>query len=299
MPRFSFRLVVGACLVAAAALACREPRRADGDAARDHFGIVVDTAQPPARRIVSLNPATTELLFALGVGDRVVGRSDWDQWPVAARTVTKVGPGLRPNIEAVLGRTPDLVVLYASEDNRNAADQLRAAGVEVLALRTDSIAHFVRAAELLGTRTGRRAQADSLVAAIGHTLDSVRTATAGGRRPRAFWFIWDTPLITIGAGSYMHELLVIAGAENVYGDLPAVSPQVSLEDVVRRDPDVILTGPVNAARITSDPRWRSVRAVREGRIAVVDTNLVGRPSVSLGAAAVHLATLLHDADSRR
>lgn len=298
MPRFSFRLAI--CVVAAAtALACREPRSAGRGGVHDDFGVAIDTAAPPAQRIVSLNPATTELLFALGAGSAVVGRSDWDQWPVEARSVPKTGPGLRPNVEAVLARTPDLVVLYASEDNRGAADRLRAAGVTVIALRTDSIAHFERAAQVLGARTGRRAQADSLVASIGHTLDSVRAATAGAERPRVFWYIWDAPLITIGAGSYMHELLVIAGGENLYGDLPAVSPQVSMEDVIRRDPDVILTGPVNAAHITSDPRWQSVRAVREGRIAVVDTNLVGRPSVSLGAAAVHLAKLLHGTERNR
>jgi ABC-type Fe3+-hydroxamate transport system substrate-binding protein len=108
-----------------------------------------------------------------------------------------------------------------------------------------------------------------------------------------FWHIWSQPLITIGAGSFLHELLDIAGAENVYADMPAVSPPVSLEDVVRRDPDVILAGPVNEATLTSDPRWQAVRAVREGRIAVVDTTLVARPSVMLGAAAAHLATLLH------
>jgi ABC-type Fe3+-hydroxamate transport system substrate-binding protein len=111
-----------------------------------------------------------------------------------------------------------------------------------------------------------------------------------------FWHIWNRPLITIGGGSFLNELLEIAGAENVYAEFPAVSPPVSLEDVVRRDPDFILVGPVNSAELRRDPRWQALRAVREGGMAVVDTNLVGRPSVMLGAAAAHLAHLLHPAE---
>jgi ABC-type Fe3+-hydroxamate transport system substrate-binding protein len=299
MPRFSMRRILTGVLVAGS-LACHDERTAAGDArVRDDFGAAIDTAAESARRIVSLNPATTELLFALGAGELVVGRSVWDQWPVDARAVESVGPGLQPNVEAVLARRPDLVVLYASADNRAAAERLAAAGVSVLALKIDRIDQHQRATRILGALTGRRARADSLVGALTHTIDSVRTATAGLPRPRVFWHIWGQPLITIGRGSYLHELLEIAGAENIYADLATESPPVSLEDVVRRDPDVILAGPVNARILTSDPRWQAVRAVREGDIAIVDTTLVGRPSVLLGDAAVHLADLLHPKQNDR
>lgn len=292
MPRFSLRRI-GFGVVVAFVLACQAERAAEGDVrVRDDFGTAIDTAAPPAQRIVSLNPATTELLFALGAGPRVVGRSMWDQWPPEARDVESVGPGLQPNVEAVLARRPDLVVLYASADNRPAADRLTAAGVPVLALKIDLIDQHQRATRILGALTGERMRADSLVLTLAHTIDSVRTATAGLPRPRAFWHIWGQPLITIGRGSFLHELLEIAGAENVYADVATVSPPVSLEDVVRRDPDLILAGPVNAAILTSDPRWQAVRAVREGDIAIVDTTLVGRPSVLLGQAAIHLARIL-------
>jgi ABC-type Fe3+-hydroxamate transport system substrate-binding protein len=292
MPRSSLARALFAMIALAAA--CQAAARdARSPAAVDDFGAAIDTGGAPADRIVSLNPATTELLFALGAGRAVVGRSDWDSWPPAARQVPAVGPGLRPNVEAVLARRPDLVVLYGSEDNRAAAERLTAAGIDVLALKIDRLEHVTRALRLLGALTGRSVQGDSIARALGGTLDSVRQATAGLRRPRVFWHIWSQPLITIGAGSYMHQLLEIAGAENVYADLPAVSPPVTLEDVVRRDPDIILAGPRNAAILMSEPRWQAVRAVREGRIAVVDTMLVGRPSVQLGAAAAHMAGLLH------
>jgi ABC-type Fe3+-hydroxamate transport system substrate-binding protein len=293
MPRFSLRrTLIG--VVAAVALACTSERAPVADAlVRDDFGTAIDTAAVAARRIVSLNPATTELLFALGAGQLVVGRSVWDQWPVEARAVESVGPGLQPNVEAVLARRPDLVVLYASADNRAASDRLRAAGVPVLALKIDRIDQHLRGTLILGALTGQQARADALAQSLIQTLDSVRTATAGLARPRVFWHIWGQPLITIGRGSFLHELLEIAGAENIYADLATESPPVALEDVVRRDPDVILAGPVNAAALSSDPRWQAVRAVREGDIAIVDTTLVGRPSVLLGEAAIHLARVLH------
>jgi ABC-type Fe3+-hydroxamate transport system substrate-binding protein len=299
MPRFVLgRAVI--TVVAVAALACRSEREPVGDAfVRDDFGSSVDTTAGPARRIVSLNPATTELLFALGAGASMVGRSVWDEWPPEARAVESVGPGLQPNVEAVLARRPDLVVIYASADNRAATDRLVAAGIAVLALKIDRIDHHLRATRLLGALTGQQARADSLTQSLTRTIDSVRAATAGLPRPRVFWHIWGQPLITIGSGSFLNELLEIAGAENVYAEMAMVSPPVSLEDVVRRDPDVILAGPVNAALLTRDPRWQAVRAVREGDIAVVDTTLVGRPSVLLGKAAIHLAQLLHPRVERR
>lgn len=293
MTRFLLaRVLIAIVVVASAACSDGRERTTDRTEVVDDFGFGIDTTAPPASRIVSLNPATTELLFALGAGEQVVGRSMWDEWPEEARSVESVGPGLQPNVEAVLAKRPDLVVLYASADNRAAAERLTAAGVEVLALKIDRIDQHQRATQILGALTGHRRTADSLVRSVAHTIDSVRTATADLRRPRVFWHIWSQPLITIGHGSYMTELLEIAGADNVYADIAQVSPPVSLEDVVRRDPDVILAGPVNAAQLRTDARWQAIRAVREGRIAVVDTTLVGRPSVSLGKAAAHLAAVL-------
>lgn len=280
------------CLTTAAA--CRSRSSDAPGTAHDDYGVPVSagSAARPAR-IVSLNPTTTELLFALGAGPRVVGRTRWDVWPDSARAVADLGPGLRPNVEAVLARHPDLVVLYASEDNRAAAEQLRAASVPVVALRTDRIADFRRSTELLGLATGERERARLVVDTVATSLDRVRHATAPLPHPTIFWHVWDAPIFTIGRGSYLNELVEIAGARNVYGDLDAPSPQVALEDVVRRDPEYVIAGPEGAALLRASASWRGVRAVREGRVIVVDTNLVGRPSVRMGEAAASLARLLH------
>jgi ABC-type Fe3+-hydroxamate transport system substrate-binding protein len=249
-------------------------------------------ASPPTR-IVSLNPATTDLLFAVHAGSRVVGRSKWDLYPDSARLVPSLGDALRPSVEAVLGARPDLVILYASEDNRPAYTRLRDAGVGVVALRIDRIEHFDRAARLLGQLTGNEGAGVAVADSVQQTLTRVREATRGLLRPRVFWRIWDAPLITIGRGSFLSQLVDIAGARNIYEDIPAPSQQVTFEDVVRRDPEFVLVGPEGGEVVSRDPAWRAIRAVREGRVRIVDTTLVGRPSVRLGEAAVHLARLLH------
>ena len=277
-----------------AALACGANSSAVRGPRTDDFGNAVREGTPakPAR-IVSLSPATTELLFALGAGRRLVGRTHWDTYPEAARAVPDLGNGIRPNVEAVLATHPDLVVLYASTDDRPAADAIRAAGVPVIALKMDRIADFFRAVDLLGGATGQRVRARTVGDSVQRTLDRVRAATRALDAPTVFWHVWDAPIYTIGAGSYMDELVTIAGARNVYADLTGVSPPVAMEDIVRRDPKYILAGPEGAATIRAAAAWQSVRAVREGRVLVVDTMLVGRPSVRLGEAAVSLANLLH------
>jgi iron complex transport system substrate-binding protein len=261
-------------------------------AATDDFGDSVRVGRTPTR-IVSLSPATTEILFTLGAGPRLVGRTKYDLWPDCAKLIPSVGDGLRPNVEAVLAVHPDLVVIYASQDNRPAATRLRAAGVNTLALRGDHISEFRRVVQLLGATIGDTVRARTLADSVYHTLDSVRAVTRTLPKPTVFWHVWDAPIITIGGGSFMNDLVDIAGGRNVYADIKAPSGTVSLEDVSRRDPDVILAGPDGKHQIESDQRWRIVRAVREGRIFVVDTGVVARPSVRLGEAAVLIAKLLH------
>lgn len=281
-----------AVAAAAALSACGASETAPPATSLDDFGRPIAFAHAPAR-IVSLNPTTTELLFAIGAGDRVVGRSRWDMWPDSARLVPALGDALRPSVEALLAARPDLVLLYASADNRPAADRLEAAGIPTIGLKIDRIEHFARATRLLGALTGDSLRARTVVDTVLATLDRVRSRTAGLERPSVFWHIWDSPLITIGSGSFLNELIEIAGGTNIYGDFGEVSPAISLEDVARRNPDWILAGPDGAETIRAGAAWQAVPAVAGGRVLVVDTLLVARPSVKLGEAAVSLARLLH------
>jgi ABC-type Fe3+-hydroxamate transport system substrate-binding protein len=264
----------------------------------DDFGDTLHLARP-AERVVSLNPVTTEAMFAIGADARLIGRTKWDASPPEVRRIPDLGDGLQPNVEAVLAARPDLVVLYAAEANRSAAAAFRRAGVQTLSVRTDRIADLSRVLRALGIALGDTASARVVADSVRRSLDAV-----GARAPRqpplaVFWYAWPSPIITIGAGSYLDELISLAGARNVFGDLTQPSPQVSLESVAQRDPDVILAGPVAAGRLRADARWQSVRAVREGRVVVFDTSLVGRPGVRLGEGARSLRALLDSAARTR
>lgn len=244
-------------------------------------------------RIVAMEPATTEILFAIGAGDRLVGRTRFDAYPDSARLVPDLGDGIRPSVEALIAARPDLVVLYASGDNRPAADRLRALGIAVVGFRSDSIAGFGRITMELGRLVGDTVRAMAVRDSVMNTLAAVRRATRGVVPPAVVMPVWHNPLHVIGGTSFMNELVSIAGGRNVYDSLPAPSPQVTFEDVVRRDPDIVLTGPVDAARLRTNASWRVLRAVRADRVVAYDTLLTGRPGVRLGEAAVSLASLLH------
>lgn len=297
MPVFRFCPFVITLALTLLAADCRDPSRTrvGGAAGRDDFGHPLAFGTAP-RRIVSLNPTTTEILFAIGAGDRLVGRSQYDVFPDSARFVPNVGPAMRPNIESVLAARPDLVLLYASDDNREAYDRLVTAHVPTYAFRIDSIAQFARDTRLLGRLLGDSARAATTVDTIETTLLRLRATTSRLPHPTVFIHAWDKPIIAIGGGSFLSELVDIAGGRNVYGDSKLPSLTVSLEDVIRRNPDYVLASPVAAPKMKESASWAAIPAVRAGRVLVYDTALVGRPSVQLGAAAYSLAKLLHPSE---
>jgi iron complex transport system substrate-binding protein len=289
---FRTKSIVTAALLA---LACREPRtdsREQTVFGTDDFGDTIRLAARPTR-IVSLNPTTTEILFALGASKQLIGRTQYDMWPDSARFIPDLGPGIRPNVEAVLSARPDLVLLYASADNRSAATRLRQAGIVTAAFKVDSIAEFDRLTRLLGRMIGDSARGAFVADTVKRTLDSVRAATRGLRRVTVVIPTWYEPLIVIGGGSFMSELVEIAGGRNVYDSTPAPSPTVAFEDILRLNPEFVLTGPERASRIRTMAKWRTLPAVREGRFLVFDTAVVLRPAVRLGEGAVSIARLLH------
>ena len=257
----------------------------------DHFGDTIRVRE--ASRIVSMMPASTEILFAIGAGDRVVGRSEFDKWPNAAHAVPNLGPGLRPNVEAIIAARPDLVILYASQDNRSAARQLRGAGIATAAFKVDSIAHFEQITRLLGRLSGDSARGALVADTVMRTLDSVRAVTRDLPRVSVVLPAYEQPLLVIGGGSFMSQLVEIAGGRNVYGDIAQPSPAVAFEDLLQRNPDVVLAPPDYAQTLRTSTRWRTLPAVRNGRVLLLDTALVYRPAVRIGEGAVSLAKLLH------
>ena len=257
-----------------------------------------DTVEVPAaaRRVVSLIPATTELLFAIGAGPVVVGRTAWCDYPAAAANVPNLGDGIAPNVEAVLASRPDLVILYNSAQNAAIAARLRGLGIAALRLNTDSLGDVDRVGRLLGRLTGHARAADS-VAAVFDTALAAATATmaaAPARRPKVLLLVWEQPPMTIGRGSFLSELVERAGGRNLFADVTSSAGTVSIEAVASRDPDLILTTTAGPVAFAERPEWQTVRAVREQRFLPVSGSEFNRPSPRAPAAIRELGRLLRE-----
>jgi iron complex transport system substrate-binding protein len=276
-----------------AAAACRAG--AGGQAAAALVDDAGDTVavQVPAHRIASLIPAATELLFAIGAGDRLVGRTEWCDYPPEARRVDNLGDGINPNLEAILARQPDLVILYNTAQHAAAAQRLRDLGVPTLRLATDALSDVDRLAKLFGHLTGHERQADSVSAVFDTALASASTPGAG-RRPKVLLLVWEQPPMTIGRRSFLSDLVERAGGENLFADVPATSGNVSIEAVAVRDPDLILTTSAGPAAFARRPEWQGVRAVRERRFLHVTGSEFDRPSPRSPSAIRQLATRLRE-----
>lgn len=270
-------------------LGCRAgAERAPASSGADSIAVTDDAGRrvalaAPARRVVSLAPSITELVYALGAGDRLVGRTTWCDYPPAARAVPSVGDGLNPNLEAVAARGPDLVVLYRSALNETAAGQFGRLGIASLLLRQDRLEDVGRAARVLGRLTGRAAAGDSIAEALARLLAAARPSGSPPLTRLAF-LVWDNPPMVIGAGSYLDQLASLAGGVNVFQDIGASAATVSLETIAERDPDVIVVlrdsgaSPPRLPGFASRREWRAIRAVRERRFLVLEGSLFGRPS---------------------
>ncbi|HEY9507471.1 MAG TPA: helical backbone metal receptor [Gemmatimonadales bacterium] len=263
--------------------------------------LVVDDAgdsvsvRAPATRVVSLIPASTELLFAIGAGAAVVGRTEWCDFPPEALRVTNLGPGINPNLEAVLSVRPDLVVLYNSAQHAAAAARLRGLGIPAIRVNTDALADVGRVARMLGRLTDHGAGADSLGSAFDSALAAATLAGPRERRPRVLILVWEQPPMTLGRGSFLSELVERAGGDNVFADIASSSAPVSIEAVSARDPDLILTAAAGPASIADRPEWQVVRAVRERRFLRVSGTEYDRPGPRSPAAIRALAARLREA----
>ena len=249
-----------------------------------------DTA--PAQRIVSLLPSFTEILFAIGAGDRVVGRTQWCDYPPAALAVPSVGDGLPPNVEAVAARKPDLVVLYNAGPNVTAAQQLERLGIRTVLIDLNRLEDLGPAARTLGRLTGLEQRAESLARAMdGFTSTNLHQPPPSST---IAFVVWDNPPIIIGHGSYLDQLAAQAGARNVFGDITAPSAQVALETIVARDPQwiAVLSDSAAPPAFAKRREWRAVPAVREGHFLFLPGSLFGRPGPRSGEAIRQFRALL-------
>jgi iron complex transport system substrate-binding protein len=250
-------------------------------------------ADAPPARIVSLTPSATELVAAAGGLGRLVGVDRYSAWPPEVASLPRVGDFLRPSFEAILRLEPDLVVLAAVQTE--VAEGLRGAGVRTLALDVHTVADVRDGLRQVGDAIGEPARAAAAIDALDETVAAVRRRAAarqGSARPRVLVVI-DRELgglgnmVAAGAGSYLDELLAVLGADNVLAGAGVRYPKISVEAILRAEPDVILD-----ASFTPDPDaarrdWRpldTVPAVASGRVHLLNDTMYLAPSPRLGEA---------------
>jgi iron complex transport system substrate-binding protein len=223
-------------------------------------------------------PNLTEIVFALGAGGRLVAVSDYSDYPPEARALPRLGGFLNPDVEQVLARKPDLVILR--DYSAALEDKLAAFQVPVLRVRDEGIGDILKAIRSVGEALGEPGRGEALAASIERELEEYRRRPEPARRPRVLLVAGRSPgtlqdLFAPGAGTFLDELIRLAGGENLFGDSRIPYPKVSKEEVIARDPEVILE-PVSAtayAGARPDPAdWKAlggVSAVRSGRVRIL------------------------------
>jgi iron complex transport system substrate-binding protein len=250
-------------------------------------------------RIVSLSPNTTEALFALGAGDRIVGRSRFCDHPPEVRNIPQVGGYIDPSLEAILGLAPDLVVGARGPAGPGLAEKLGGIGIGTFFPPTESMAEIDAMIEALGDRIGVRERARDVVARLRMRRDAVSLAVAGVRRVRVLLVFGVSPIVAAGPESFPDEMVGLTNAENVVTTGRGY-PTLSVERLLTLNPDVV----VNASMAGTpgdrgdgirrdDPGWRELAAVREGRVVAIHDEAVLRPGPRIGDGLAVLARALH------
>jgi len=235
----------------------------------------------PARRVVSLAPSVTEILFAVGLDAEVVGVTTFCDYPAQARSKPKIGSST-PNLEAILGLKPDLVVGNKDFIRPDALAKLEQLKIPVFILAPKTIEEILGHISTVGRLVGHEREARAVVQGLRERLSELRNRMGAARPVRVFYVVNTDPLISVGSGSFIHQMLELAGGENIVGQTSIPYPKVSLEEVLRRDPEVLLF-PVGASEGIPEPeqqrwrKWTTLSAVAHNRLHQVRAELVNRP----------------------
>lgn len=260
------------------------------------------TVQGPVQRVISTSPHVTELLFAAGGGERIVGTMSFSDYPEAARRIPLVGDNSQIDMERVVALKPDLLIVWQSGNTARQLEQLKSLGIPMFYSephRLDDVAtSLTRFGQLLGTEQRAQAAAQDFRAKIARLA-----ARYGKRAPvRVFYQIWDRPLYTLNGGHIVSDAIRLCGGENVFGTLKVVAPAVSTEAVLQANPEVVFGGdqhdPADAGLNIWKP-FKSMLAVERGNMFTLGGELLTRATPRMVEGTVHMCEKLELARQRR
>lgn len=271
----------------------------------DDIGNSITITEKP-EKVISIAPSITEILFSIGAEDKVVGVSDYCDYPTEALEKEKVGDALAINIEKILELDPDVVFLY-SESSTEAIDQIQDNGIHTIVYESETIDDIFSNILEIGRIMDVEENADEVVSEMKQKRDYIINKVKDTENVRVFYQIWDEPLMTAGQGSFIHELINLAGGENIAADVEDAYPQYSAESMIEKDPEVYIA-PAHTAEseylnseeieelrnnIKSRPGYDAMTAIKNDRIELLDPNIVSRPGVRIIEALELFAKAIH------
>lgn len=267
----------------------------------DQAGRVVRIEKMP-EKIISLAPSNTEIVFALGLADRLVGVTEFGDYPEAAKDKPKIGGFNTIDIEKVVAIEPDLI-LATNIHQKEVIPALERLGLTVLTLDPKTLDEVLESITLLGRATGKQEAAAQLVAEMSNRIKAVTDKTANlpeAQRPRVFYVMWHEPLMTVGSDTRIHELIGLAGGINIAQEIGEGYPTMSLEAVIQANPQVIVAGSgmgegakLPFQFVVTESRLKDVDARINNRIYEINTDLIGRPGPRIVEALEQLAKMIH------
>lgn len=257
----------------------------------DDLGRLVAINGTP-QRIVSLAPSNTEILFALGLGDKMVGVTDWCDYPPESLEKEKVGSYDTPDIEKTVALNPDLI-LVAYGTTMDVINNLVGLGLTVFGIKTTDLDDLLDDIRTVGNITGKKVEAQALTSEMASRIEAITDVTSElEERPRVFYIVWHDPLWTAGSGTFIHELIEKAGGVNICQNITGYTT-ISIEEVVARDPEIIIASEWSFEWAQNATELASTNASKTGRIYTGDDDLVQRPGPRLVEGLEWFAYLIH------
>jgi len=252
-------------------------------------------------RIVSLAPNLTEILFALGLDEKIAAVSNDSDYPPEANKKKKVGTFWQPNIEAVIAAKPDLVITLWFEQQKAVAETLNRLGYRVLTLKTEKIEELRTAIKKIGAATGRKQQANELVKNIENQFSNLQSKFSSTNKVKVLWVVGVENLSVAGRNTFINELIEMVGGENAIGPTVSQYPQIGAEELITCGAEIIIQSAMGTSNIREQQRaaeafwskWANLPAVKNNRIYVVDSDLVLRLGPRLPQGAEMIARCLH------